>query len=241
MIPGKIFTRFAKFQGIVSANDFRLPCRLQDFLQAPLCFLRSFCFTWVWLYPLGAKSCTTTAYRWLSRDSLSSLSSLWSAVIKSPKVSAFGTTVPARLMQEDLVIFVFKQISQFASFGKWEKILCLPKPGSTIARDSIGNSKEELALSWSLGAGFHRGSKGLLSLTKISLNSCSQSGKSCKRSLCTSSCPSFLILFSVSVGLCSRFSCSSSLVLPLLSDTGFSVYLLSSNTESRGRCRGTRR
>ena len=44
MIPGKIFTSFAKFQGIVSVNDFRLPIWLQELLQAPLCFLRSFCF-----------------------------------------------------------------------------------------------------------------------------------------------------------------------------------------------------
>ena len=39
-------------------------------------------------------------------------------------------------------------------------------------------------------------------------------------------------MFSVSVGLCCRFPRSSSLVLPLLSGTGFSVYLFSSNTES---------
>ena len=34
MIPGKIFTTFAKFQGIVSVDDFRLPFWLQDLLQA---------------------------------------------------------------------------------------------------------------------------------------------------------------------------------------------------------------
>ena len=39
-------------------------------------------------------------------------------------------------------------------------------------------------------------------------------------------------MFSVSVGLCSGFPCASSLVLPLLSGNGFSVYLLTSNTES---------
>ena len=33
------------------------------------------------------------------------------------KFSALGTTVPARLLQEALVVFVFKQISQFGSFG----------------------------------------------------------------------------------------------------------------------------
>ena len=36
MIPGKIFTGFAKFQGIVSVNDFRL------FLSARETFLNSF-------------------------------------------------------------------------------------------------------------------------------------------------------------------------------------------------------
>ena len=55
MIPGKIFTSFAKFQGIVSVNDFRLPIRLQEFLQAPLCFLRSFCLARIRLDPLGGQ------------------------------------------------------------------------------------------------------------------------------------------------------------------------------------------
>ena len=39
MIPGEIFTGFAEFQGIVSVNDFRLPIRLQELLQASLGFL----------------------------------------------------------------------------------------------------------------------------------------------------------------------------------------------------------
>ena len=42
-----------------------------------------------------------------------------------------------------------------------------------------------------------------------------------------------LCLFSVSVGLCIGVLRSSSLVLPLLSGTGFSAYRLTSNTESR--------
>ena len=44
MIPEKIITSFAEFQGIVSVNDFRLPIWLQELLQAPLCFLRLFLF-----------------------------------------------------------------------------------------------------------------------------------------------------------------------------------------------------
>ena len=61
---------------------------------------------------------------------------------------------------------------------------------------------------------------------------CSQSGKSCKRSRYTSSRPSFLFLFSVSINLYYKFLHNSSPVLPLLSSTKFSVYLLTSNTES---------
>ena len=39
MIPGKIFTSFAKFQGIVSVNDFWFPLGFQELLQASLGFL----------------------------------------------------------------------------------------------------------------------------------------------------------------------------------------------------------
>ena len=151
-----------------------------------------------------AKSCTTTAYRWLLRDSLTSLRTLWSAVIKSPKCSALGTTAPVRLLQEALVIFVFKQISQFGSFGKCLYTLCLPELGSTFGRGSIGSSWGELAVSRSFGSGFRRGFVGPSSSTKFSLKSCSQSVKSCNRSLCTSSRPSFLFLFLV-VDPCSGF------------------------------------
>ena len=120
MISGKIFTSFAKFQGIVSVSDFRLPIRLQELLQAP------FCVSWEvfvlhgydWIH-WEAKSCTTTAHRWLFRDSQPSLRTLWSAVIKSPTFSARGTAPPIRLLHGALVILVLWQISQFRSFGKW--------------------------------------------------------------------------------------------------------------------------
>ena len=55
MIPGNIFTGFAKFQGIVSVNDCRLPIRLQELLQVSLCILRSFCFARIRLDPLGGQ------------------------------------------------------------------------------------------------------------------------------------------------------------------------------------------
>ena len=44
MIPGKIFKSLAKFQGIVSVNDFWFPLGLQELLQPSFCFLRSFLF-----------------------------------------------------------------------------------------------------------------------------------------------------------------------------------------------------
>ena len=55
MIPRKIFTNFAKFQRIVSVNDFRLLIRLQKLLQAPFSFLRSFWFAQVRLDSLGGQ------------------------------------------------------------------------------------------------------------------------------------------------------------------------------------------
>ena len=64
--------------------------------------------------------------------------------------------------------------------------------------------------------------KGLLSSTNISLNPCSQSGKSCNRLLCTSSSPTFLHVFSIFVGLCRGSHRDSALLLPPLSAAGFS-------------------
>ena len=55
MIPREIFASFAKFHGIVSVNDFLFPGRLQELLQAHLCFLRSFCFARIRLNPLGGQ------------------------------------------------------------------------------------------------------------------------------------------------------------------------------------------
>ena len=51
-------------------------------------------------------------------------------------------------------------------------------------------------------------------------------------SFLTSSRPSFYFCFLASVDSCSGFPRSSQLILPLLSGTGFSVYLLTSNTKS---------
>ena len=92
---------------------------------------------------LVARSCTTTAYRWLFCDSPSSKRTLWFVVIKSPNFSARGTSSPVRLLQGALVILARKHTSQFRSFGKWVKILCF--------RDAtfVGRSESE---SWEMCA-----------------------------------------------------------------------------------------
>ena len=141
--------------------------------------------------------------------------------------------VPVRLLQEALVIFVFQQISQCGSFGKCVYTLCSLERGSTFARGFIGSSWDELEVFRLPCSGLLQGSVEALPSTTHSLNSCCQLGNSCDMSLCTSSDSPFLLKkFSVSVDSCSGSSRSSSLVLPLLSGTGFSVYLLTSNTES---------
>ena len=120
MIPWLIFTRFSKLQWIVSVNNFGF------FAAARGTFVNSFPSPVKSLFCTDrtesiwvARSWPTTAYRWLSLDSHSSLRTLWSAVIKSPNFSAQSWASPVRLLQGALVILVLKQTSQFRSFGKW--------------------------------------------------------------------------------------------------------------------------
>ena len=122
MIPGKIFTSFAELHGIFSVNDFRLPIRLQELLQAPLCSLRSCCFAWIRLDPLGG--------HFLHRDCISMI------VFEIHNLHW-------ELWHGALVILVLWQISQCRSFGKWVQILCLPK--SALLAGSKDNPWEELA------------------------------------------------------------------------------------------------
>ena len=112
-----------------------------------------------------------------------------------------GTAVPARLLQEALVIFVFKQISQFVSFVHVDTVLT--RTGSHLFATPLV-IQEKI---WKyLDPGAPRGSEGLLSSTKFSLNSCSSRASHAKIALLLRVCPSFLFLFSVSVGLCCRFT-----------------------------------
>ena len=82
----------------------------------------SFRLTWIrWV----ARSCTTTAYRWLSLDSHPSLGTLWSAVIKSPLFFLLEVLLrQCASCKRALVILVRMQISQFRSFGKWVWVGC---------------------------------------------------------------------------------------------------------------------
>ena len=140
-------------------------------------FCKLFCVTWEvfvlhgcdWIHWV-AKSCTTKAYRPLFRDSQLSLRTLWSAVIKSTKFTARGTTPPIRLLHGALVIFVLWQISQFRSYEKWVSTLCLPKSAHLAGVGSKDGSCGELACE-SLRSG-------TLSSTRFSLNSCSHSSMS---------------------------------------------------------------
>ena len=84
MIPGYFFTGFAKFQGIVSVNDFRLRIWLQELLQAPLCFLRSFCF--------ARKSLDTLSGQVLHQDCISMIVSRFAIVAENLVICFYQVT-----------------------------------------------------------------------------------------------------------------------------------------------------
>ena len=150
--------------------NFRLPIRLQELLQAPLGFLRSFCFARIWLDPLGGQV--------LHHDCISMIVSRFTTFTENfviccyqvTKISARGTALPMRLLQGALVILVLWQISQFWSSGKRVETLCLPKSTLLVSVGSKDCSWEELACE-SLRSR-------TLSYTRFSLNSCSHSSMS---------------------------------------------------------------
>ena len=114
MIPGEIFTSFADIHGIVSVNDFRL----QELLQAPLCFLRSFCFARIRLDPLGGQV--------LHHDCISMTVSRFAIVTDDLVIccyqvtkicsSRYGFAIASSAW--GICNFVLLQISQFRSLGK---------------------------------------------------------------------------------------------------------------------------
>ena len=81
-------------------------------------------YAWVhWV----ARSCTTTAYRWLFRDSQLSLRTLWSAVIKSPKFTARGTASPFLSCQSPFFSIATALLSSFG--GNPERALLRSQGG----------------------------------------------------------------------------------------------------------------
>ena len=188
MIPGKIFTGFAKFQGIVSVNDFRLPIRLQELLQAPLCFLRSFCFARIRLDPLGGQV--------LQHDCISMIVSRFTTFTENfviccdqitktfctryDSANASSARCPCNFGPlADLAISVFREVSINTVFKQKSALL--------VGVGSKDGSWEEVAcesLCW-----------GTLSSTRFSLHSCSHSGMSeFNRSLRSRSWSSFLLV-----------------------------------------------
>ena len=130
------------------------------------------CEVWVlhgsaWIHWV-AKSCTTTACRWLFRDSQLSLRNLWSAVIKSPKFSARSTAPPLSLLHGAFVILVLFTDLSISVYQEMRKTLCLPKSSRLLNMGSKDASCEELA--------WESPYTGISSSTKIFLNSSSHSG-----------------------------------------------------------------
>ena len=55
MIPGYLFTGFAKLRGFVNVKNFWLDCQREKRSSTLFCFLRSFCFARIRLNPLSGK------------------------------------------------------------------------------------------------------------------------------------------------------------------------------------------
>ena len=169
MIPSKIFTSFAEFQGIVSVNDFRLPVRLQELLQAPLCFLWSFCFARIRLDPLSGQV--------LHHDCISVIVSRIAIVTENLVIccyqvtkifcTKYGSAIASSAWGPcnfgpltDLAISLFREVSF--------NIVFTTKSALLAGVGSKQTSWEELA--WEPPC------NGISSSTKFSLNSCSHSG-----------------------------------------------------------------
>ena len=106
MIPGKIFTGFTKFQGIVSVNDFRIPIRLPRTFASSFVFPEKLCFAQIRLDPLGGQV--------LHHDCISMIVSRFTPFTENlvicccrvTKYSAPSTAPPLRLLHGALVILV---------------------------------------------------------------------------------------------------------------------------------------
>ena len=138
---------------------------------------------------------------------------LRSAVIKSP---IFRSGYDCTSTSSARSLSTFSSSNRYRNLGPSESACrhcAYPNPGSTFARDSIGNSWEELEVSRCPCDGSPRSSTRTLSSTKFSLNSCSLSGKSRNSSHCNSSSSSYLMGgFSVFAGSGNGFLRNSTLI-----------------------------
>ena len=119
MIPEKIFTSLAKFQGIVSVNDFRLPLRVPGTFASFSGFIEKFL---VCTDTPGSIKCKI-----LHHDCISMIVSRFTIftenfVIGCNQITKFFCTMYDSANTSSagaLVILVLWQISQFRSFGNW--------------------------------------------------------------------------------------------------------------------------
>ena len=110
---------FPRFQNIYSENEFWFPGSSKNF-----CNLFSFsCEVFVlhgydeihWV----AKSCTTTAYRWLFGDSQPSPMTVWSVFVKPPTFSARNTTSPVPCARKPIPNWFLGARSSNSNQGIW--------------------------------------------------------------------------------------------------------------------------
>ena len=165
------------------------------------------CSHWV------AKSCTTTACQWLFRDSFCSLRTLWSGSHQISEIFRSGHDYTSASSAENPCY-----IGLQAYFTIW--ILRKVREGAVFAR-----------IRFHACSRLHWRSSEVLSPTKFSLNSCSQSRNSCAKSyLYLFWFVPFWFWFS-SLDSCNGSPRSSSFTPLFLSDTGASTSLFS-DTES---------
>ena len=113
MFPGKVFTSFAKFCGIVIITDFRFPRRLQELFEALFCFLRSFLFC---TDMIESTVLPNLVPRQLIGDCFEI--HILHSELCDPQLPNHQHFPLFPRLQEALVILALKQISQFRSFGK---------------------------------------------------------------------------------------------------------------------------
>ena len=200
MIPGEIFTSFAEFQGIVSVSDFWFPRRLQELHSVLLGLLGRLCFTRVWLYPL---SCQILYHNGVSVIVARLNVFTSNFVIRSNQITNIfrsGHTLYQHVFCQKPLLF--SSSHRYPNLGPSEsayKHCAYPNPVSAFVRGSTGCSWDDLEVSWLHCSGFLQSSGSVLSWTKFSSKSGSESGNSCDISLCTSFDSLFLFWFSFSV------------------------------------------